>query len=259
MRKSSKTNIEHKIHYFVTEKDFCLNKKLLDEKLITRNDAPKLFHQITKVLRLQKEDEICFLPSNKELFQNKKYVCKIEFVEKKQLKVTIIGIETIHDPLKLELGLAMALPNKSGKLEKILTHTTELGVTDFYLFAGDYSNFKPKLNIARLENIVREAVEQSERARVPQITIYHNMDEYLKNKSRQCMVAVTKEKKLSNILNIKINKASDFMIGPEGGFSPREMKLINSSNLQKYSLGSQILRCETASILSIGIASLKLQ
>jgi 16S rRNA (uracil1498-N3)-methyltransferase len=61
------------------------------------------------------------------------------------------------------------------------------------------------------------------------------------------------------LLELRIDSPCDLLIGPEGGFSDREITLIKSYQLRTYSLGSQILRNQTAAILSTGIVSLKMQ
>jgi 16S rRNA (uracil1498-N3)-methyltransferase len=48
-----------------------------------------------------------------------------------------------------------------------------------------------------------------------------------------------------------------FIIGPEGGFSSREIELVKSiPNIQQVSLGRTVLRAETAAIVGMGAISM---
>ena len=53
----------------------------------------------------------------------------------------------------------------------------------------------------------------------------------------------------SNAKNIAI------IVGSEGGFSPEEIKQLKYNQVTEFGLGSRILRCETASVISCGLVS----
>lgn len=44
------------------------------------------------------------------------------------------------------------------------------------------------------------------------------------------------------------------VVGPEGGFSPREAELLTTSGFEAVSLGPRVLRWETAAVLTLGLA-----
>ena len=46
---------------------------------------------------------------------------------------------------------------------------------------------------------------------------------------------------------------SVYVIGPEGGFSPRELDVLQAQDFKAVSLGPRVLRCETAATLCLGI------
>ena len=244
---------------FVCSKEFGLPKLKLKEHILIDKRFPELFHQLTKVLRLKVSEQIVLIKENSESPINFQYIFSVIAINKQSITVELIKKQKIKDVLDIELGLALALPNKPGKLENILKQCTELGTTQFYLFKSDFSNFSHQLNQQRLMKIITEAVEQSERARVPQIHLYTNIDAYLEDLQRTCLVAMERELCEENLLNMMIDHGVDILIGPEGGFSDREKALIQSYQLRTFSLGKQILRNETSAIVATGILSLKMQ
>ncbi len=252
-------NKRHNYYRFVASREVLRGIDKTNPQLIIDRQWPELYHQLAKVLRVSPGDRITLIPENTASSRNTAYCFFIDAADKKQLSATFQKRQTIEDPLKKELGLALALPNKPAKLEEILQHCTELGTTHFTVFSGDRSNFNHRLALPRLEKIVREAVEQSERARMPIITLHQNLDQYLENLQRPCLVALERGAQQSSLLELRIDSPCDLLIGPEGGFSDREIALIKSYQLRTYSLGSQILRNQTAAILSTGIVSLKMQ
>jgi 16S rRNA (uracil1498-N3)-methyltransferase len=244
---------------------FLVEKELLEnvtkEKAVLEIDKgqPELLHQLTKVLRLKRGDQMILLPVNREKFDGFEYSFSVESVQKNQVLLTLLQRTRGTDPLDRELGLALALPNKAAKLEEILQHCTELGVSHFILFSGDRSNFSHRLALPRLEKVIREAVEQSERIRLPSLGLYDNLDQYLENLERPCLVALERAPAQQSLLDMQIDRGCDLLVGPEGGFSEREIALVRAYQLRTYSLGKSILRNQTAAVLSVGIVSLKMQ
>lgn len=218
-----------------------------------------IFYQLTKVFRAKAGDNLILMDLNTTSPENREANFTITEIGKKVIELKLEKTRIISDPLQYDLTLVFALPNKPAKLEMVLQHATELGVTGFVLLPTDNSNFSHQVRIDRLEKILIEAVEQSERARVPQIVLYKNLDEYLRQLSHPCLAAVERQTDQKNLLEIDVTSDCDVLIGPEGGFSNREFDLLAKSTVTPVSLGSQILRNETAAIVACGIIALKLQ
>ena len=232
-----------------------------NEQITIDKKLPNILHQLTKVLRAKIGDQVALIPANYKSIENTEYIFKISSIDKKEVTLSLQKQTLIHDPLNMDLGIVFALPNKPFKLEEVLQHCTELGVTEFILFNGDRSNYSHRLAMERLDKIIREAVEQSERwtAKIPSITVYKNLDQYLENKKRTTFVALERDMTAKNLIDMDTNIACDLLIGPEGGFSDREVELMKSYKIQRYTLGTYILRNQTAAIVSAGIVSLKMQ
>ncbi len=158
------------------------------------------------------------------------------------------------------LGIAVVIP-KNG-FEDILKMCTEIGI-DFIqpLFSerqvNKKSNFSKKL--LRWNSIIKEAVEQSERLWKPSILNGINIIEWLKSIDNQerVSISITREETFYN-LNQWLRKQQECVtkkggifwnvIGPEGGWSSKEIDFFKKNNITFVKLSDTILRTSTASI-----------
>lgn len=227
---------------------------------------PEIFHQLTKVLRIKTGDGVVFLNrKSREPFFDNYFV--VDLVATKKIMLRFEKKILNEAELPFSLGLVLCLPNKPDKLAFIIQKAVELGVKKITLVEGDFSQFKHKLHLERLEKILIEAAEQSERGQIPILEARKKLKDYLLNLKRDgeevLLVAMENLHDGQNTFN-KINHFAasakdggiDILIGPEGGFSSEEMEIITKLKLPCFSLGKRILRMETAVILSLGLAVL---
>jgi 16S rRNA (uracil1498-N3)-methyltransferase len=151
----------------------------------------------------------------------------------------------------LDLGLTMI---KRDAFELALKKITELGVEGIIPLKSERSiihvkDFAKKKE--RYETICKESSEQSERAYLP---IIHHLSELESLDISAydhlfCAYARESEQRLRQLIeNIKPCDRTLVLIGPEGGFSNREIQLLQAKGFQNISLGETILRAETAAI-----------
>ena len=202
-------------------------------------------HYLTKVMRV-KENEAFSLFNGDEEWEVK--VLKIskgvlEFKTVKQLRK--------KESLK-ELWLAFS-PIKSNYQNFMIQKATELGVTKFLPIIFDRTVVR-KINKERLEKIVIEASEQSNRLNVPLIQSVQNLDSFLKKNLMDLIFTDL------NSNNKKVNKSKFtdnpicIIIGPEGDFSESERdKILSYKGVQPIKINENILRSETAVISAISI------
>lgn len=229
------------------------------DRLILDGREEEIFHQLARVFRAKVGDSLVLINKNTSSRGNPEAHYVITDISKKNINLELVKTRVLQEPLKFELTLALALPNKPAKLDMILQHCTELGVGHFKLIASDNSNYPHQLRPDRLEKIILEAVEQSERALIPSILFYQNLEDYIGLLDRPCFVALERMSGGENVLKSNIRTACEVLIGPEGGWSNREIALFHDHKLQPFSLGRSILRNETAAIVSCGLFALMLQ
>ena len=178
--------------------------------------------------------------------------------EAKILEITkgIVNFETTKQLRQKEntkeLWLAFS-PIKSNYQNFMIQKATELGVTKFLPIIFDRTVVR-KINKERLEKIVIEASEQSNRINVPTIEESQNLNNFLKNNSMDLIFTDLN----SNTNKIDKSKLTDrpvcIIIGPEGDFSEAEREeILSFSGVQAIKINENILRSETAVISAISI------
>jgi len=220
---------------------FLVNLDLQD-KIITRDKD--FHHQISKVLRSKIWDEIIlFKPNNSE-----DIIYKIANINKKEIILEKINIIEKKEN-NVELNLYSALPNKLSKIELILQKCTEIWVNSITFFDSERSQ---KLNIwdnkkIRLENIIKEATEQSFRNSLLRLNFINNID---LNNLDNFYFLHTKDVSSKHLSSIKNLDKINLLVWPEGWFSDIEIEEFKNFWWIWIYLWWNILRTETASITS---------
>ena len=157
---------------------------------------------------------------------------------------------------KKEVWLAFA-PIKLNYLNLMIQKATEIGVTRFIPILTERTVVR-KLNEKRINKIIIEASEQSNRLKVPSLDKLTKFDTFLKSNQNTNIIfgdLNTDNKKL----DLKNKDPLCILIGPEGDFSIKERE--NISKLKKIiplKINDNILRSETAAISMISIISFNL-
>ena len=202
-------------------------------------------HYLTKVMRV-KENEV-FSIFNKE----GEWEAKILGISKSIVEFKVTRQIRRKQNMK-ELWLAFS-PIKSNYQNFMIQKASELGVTKFLPIIFDRTVVR-KINNERLERIVIEASEQSNRLNVPEIEKAQNLKKFLKSNSIDLIFTDL------NSNNKKIEKAKFsnkpicIIIGPEGDFSEHErQEILSFKGVQALKINDNILRSETAVISAISI------
>ncbi len=202
-------------------------------------------HYLSKVMRV-KENEVFSLFNN-----NREWEAKVLNISKSIVEFKIIKQLRHKENIK-ELWLGFS-PIKSNYQNFMIQKATELGVTKFLPIIFDRTIVR-KINKERLEKIVIEASEQSNRINVPMIEESQSLSDFLKTNSVDLIFTDLN----SNNNKIDKSKLTDkpicIIIGPEGDFSETEReKILLFSGVQAIKINENILRSETAVISAISI------
>ena len=202
-------------------------------------------HYLAKVMRIKESEVFSIFNQNGEW-------------EAKILKISkgIVEFKTVKQLRKKEsskeLWLAFS-PIKSNYQNFMIQKATELGVTKFLPIIFDRTVVR-KVNNERLEKIVIEASEQSNRLKVPEIEKAQNLKNFLNSNSMDLIFTDL------NSDNKKIDKSKltdkpiCIIIGPEGDFSEAErVEILSFKGVQSLKINENILRSETAVISAISI------
>ncbi len=237
-----------------------------DSYRLTESLEPEIFFQLVKVLRVKSGDTVTLIPRSGEtdsaFFE---FIFEVTSADKHGVELVKKETRPNTNELGFDLNLWLCLPNKPEKLEFILQKAVEIGATSVTLFEGDFSQMKHQLRHDRLEKIIVEAAEQSERAVVPALVVKGNLGKALSQMNASghgsAWVALERSSKRSErsgnpFWGSDTSKGLSLLIGPEGGFSDSEKKLFEELSLRSFSLGRRVLRMETAAVISLGLAAL---
>ena len=205
-------------------------------------------HYLSKVMRIKVGENFSLFNGNGE------WLAKITEISKGIVKFVITEKLRQMDIAK-EIWLAFS-PIKSNYFNFMIQKATELGVTRFIPIIFDRTIVR-KINKERLEKIIVEATEQSNRINVPILEKPQNLKNFLRNNSKKIELIFTdlntSNKKLELNRTIKPICA---IVGPEGDFTESERSLIlNNKDVKPITINQNILGAETATISIISIIS----
>tara|TARA_B100000795_G_scaffold262222_1_gene239864 strand:- start:1021 stop:1446 length:426 start_codon:yes stop_codon:yes gene_type:complete len=137
----------------------------------------------------------------------------------------------------------------------MIQKATELGVTKFLPIIFDRTVVR-KINKERLQKVVIEAAEQSNRINVPNIEEPQFLKDFLNIKKIDLIFTdLNSDNKKLNLNKLNENQIC-IIIGPEGDFSESEREQILSfKGVQSIKINENILRSETAAISALSIVS----
>ena len=227
------------------------NIRLFFKESLSLNLTAKLdksqSHYVNKVMRVKVSEVFSLFNRSGEWEAKILTISKsiVEFNITKQLRQK----ENVKD-----LWLAFS-PIKSNYFNFMIQKATELGVTKFLPIIFDRTIVR-KINKERLEKIIIEATEQSNRINVPLIEEAQSLDTFLKNNTVDLIFTDL------NTSNTKINldqltsNPTCVVIGPEGDFSEDERhKILSFKGVQPIKINENILRSETAVISALSIVN----
>ena len=171
----------------------------------------------------------------------------------------------------LRVTLVQALPEKE-RMELIIQKTTELGVNRIIPFKSEKSTTIEERDLKqkksnRWKDMALKAAKQSRRPDIPEITPYCAFKEAISCCDKKSLKIILKQGSgvmslkefLKNTLPLAKEKSeAAILVGPEGGLSEEEVKEAEKAGFTGVSLGSGILRTETAAIIGVGIMQYEL-
>jgi len=224
------------------------NIRLFYSKSLSLNLTDKLdksqSHYVSKVMRLKEKEVFSLFNSSGEWEAKILNITKniVEFNVTKQLR---------QKENNKDLWLAFS-PIKSNYFNFMIQKATELGVTKFLPVVFERTIIR-KINKERLEKVIIEAAEQSNRITVPSIEDPQKLKSFLNNDMDLIFTDL-------NTANTKIDltklttKPTCVIIGPEGDFSEQEREeILKFNGVQSVKINENILRSETAVISALSI------
>ena len=218
-------------------------------------------HYLVDVLRLSVGDR--FIAQDGEGTQ---WTAALKATSAKPFQANIL--ETLHHTTTTAPLRLIAAPTKGNSFDQVIRQATELGVTHIHPVITQRTVLKPSSNrLARWQRIAAEATEQSERVTIPKILDPVPFAQHLisliseedcadikyicsaRTNNPHLLAAVQSKISSENLPGITLG------IGPEGGWTSREISDAIRSGYEEVSLGPVILRAVTASITALSLTA----
>ena len=208
--------------------------------------------QHAKVLRLKEGEEVLACDG-----QGREAVCRVANVN----PVTLEVLETRDSVTEaaVKVSVYMAFP-KADKLEHVIQKATELGAYEIVAFPAARCISKPddkslKKKLERWQKIAASAAEQSGRGRIPEVVVLPSYGAALERAAKADKALMFYENEHATTLRMALEAGSfetvSLLTGPEGGLEEKEVEQARAAGLQVCTLGSRILRCETAPLCAL--------
>ncbi len=201
-----------------------------------------LLHHLVNVIRIEKDEEILLLNGNG-------YSVKTSIIEITKKSLTLKRISENRSERNSVIDVVIGVPKKDA-LELCLKQAVELGFRKIFLVRSDYSQTRVP-ETERVMSLLISALEQSNSAFLP--TVSESTWEQLRWNDYGTVVLLDSQEGKAG----KSTQASShnlLIIGPEGGFSPKELDFIREQkNVESILLPTPILRTPTALAAGAGI------
>ncbi len=206
-------------------------------------------HHCAQVLRYKVNDELSLF--NGDGFD---YYATISQIEKKRCTVSINSKKNPNNesPLKIHLVQGVA---RGDKMDLIIQKAVELGITEITPLFTERCNVK--LDAKRLDKKIQHwnktiisACEQSGRATLPKLNIAVPIHELAQENLISIYLEPTTQQTFKEL---SIKESIRIVIGPEGGFSEKDLIHLEKIDCIGVKIGPRILRTETAGLATISI------
>ena len=174
-----------------------------------------------------------------------------EIISHDDMSITLelgeIRAVTLEPPQAVTLAIGLL---KADKLADVVRACTELGVNKFQLLISEFCDAKEigSQKLERLRRISLEAAKQCRRSVVPDVL---EPIKLIHLEPGSCSIVAHPGSGIRAREIVSWDSSVTVITGPEGGFSSREIELLESRGVMRVGLGPRILRAETAPIALI--------
>lgn len=200
-----------------------------------------------KALRKRTGDEIFITDGNGRLS-----TAQIIDASSAHCAVQILKTEEEYALRPHQLHLAIAPTKNADRIEWLVEKSIEIGIEHISFITCEHSE-RIKLDLDRLKRIAISAIKQSNTTLIPTMQIIDYKDFIFNNKGIENRYIAWCDEHNQNEFAKQELKGKDaiLLIGPEGDFSPEEVKLAENNGYQAIKLGSRRLRTETAGLYGV--------
>ena len=210
--------------------------------------------QHAKVLRLKPGEEVLVCDG-----QGTECRCTVGSVSAGEVYLNVLERRVSAAEASVRVSVYMAFP-KADKLEHVIQKATELGAYEIVAFPSARCISKPdekslKKKLERWQKIAASAAEQSGRGLIPEVIVLNSFTAALDRAAKADLPLMFYENEHATTLRMALESCSfqtvSLLTGPEGGLEEKEVEQARDAGLRVCTLGSRILRCETAPLCAL--------
>ena len=229
--------------FFVTSEEMTA-----DEIVLTGENA-----QHAKVLRLKAGEEVLVCDG-----AGQECLCLVDSAAGEYV-LRVLEQRMSNAEAAVKVSVYMAFP-KADKLEHVIQKATELGACEIVAFPSARCISKPddkslKKKLERWQKIAASAAEQSGRGAIPEVIVLPSYAAALQRAAEADKSLMFYENEHATTLRMALESSTfrtvSLLTGPEGGLEEKEVQQARDAGLQICTLGSRILRCETAPLCAL--------
>ena len=222
---------------------------LADHLTLTGENA-----QHAKVLRLKAGEEVLVCDG-----AGQECLCRVADFTSAEVELEVLERRAASTEAAVRVSVYMAFP-KADKLEHVIQKATELGAYEIVAFPSARCISRPdekslKKKVERWQKIAASAAEQSGRGMIPAVRVVSSFAAALEQAAKADKPLMFYENEHATTLRMALESSPfqtvSLLTGPEGGLEEREVEQARNAGLQVCTLGSRILRCETAPLCAL--------
>lgn len=234
----------------MTEPRVFVDADLNEGAPLTLGDA--VYHHLIVVLRRIRGDAIT-------LFNGRggEYGATIETVAKRKLTARVLAFRDVNRESPLAVTLAQAV-SKGERMDYTIQKAVELGVsaiqplvTEHVVVRLDAERWARKQE--HWQAIATAAAEQSGRTRVPKVAPVMDLNDWLTACPPEALRLVLSPTATAGTVRRSASQPAVLLVGPEGGLSEIELKLVDLAGFAGLALGPRVLRTETAGVVALAV------
>ena len=207
-----------------------------------------------KVLRLQVGEQVMVCDG-----EGNECICTVSDIspDRVSLVVNSRGASTTEPAVQASVYMAFS---KGDKLEHVIQKATELGACEIVAFPSSRCVSRPddksiKKKLERWQKIAASAAEQSGRGRIPKVLVADSYKDAIARAVKADKAILFYENERATTLKMALEAGAyasvSLLTGPEGGLEEREVEQAKAAGMEICTLGSRILRCETAPLCAL--------
>lgn len=207
-----------------------------------------------KVLRLKPGEEVLVCDGT-----GNECICTISDINPQQVSLVVNNRQQSITEARVQASIYMAF-SKGDKLEHVIQKATELGAYEIVAFPTNRCVSRPDekslaKKLERWQKIAASAAEQSGRGRIPQVIVLNSYKAALERAGSADISILFYENERATTLRMALEgkpfSTISLLTGPEGGLEDREVEMAKETGFKICTLGSRILRCETAPLCAL--------